>query len=470
MKLHWEVGTDWFDRRYSVIHGRRTVETFDGQPTLDRLREVGRQYGTPTERLDLWQAGLLCTACGAEINGRFAAGTDGELRCWDCARDASGGTENGTRVNVDPTKSVVSESHLHTKSLCDHVVNVATGCKHGCRFCYVPTTPAVDSREEMLDEQANVDDPQDDWGSYLLYRDDLPERLRQALEQRDPSERKQTERGRGVVMLSSGTDCYQDRRAAQITRGVVAELVAHDIPVRILTRSPAVVRDTDLLREAAPHVTVGSSIPSLDTRLVRAMEPNAPPPMTRWEALDRLQQAGVPVFVSMSPTYPTMDDDDFHELLSYFRALGEIVVFHEPINPRGGNFQMCLTAAEQAGYDEVAAELRRMDEDDQYWVEYALEQLDTVQRVATRFDGLHVHSWPDDELLSATSGQLRAQLRAMQRAVSPESFADESVVDESAVDESTTDRADTNETVAPDPDPNQSGLVLSVTSHQPRSR
>ncbi|WP_394337682.1 hypothetical protein [Haloarcula sp. Atlit-120R] len=52
------------------------------------------------------------------------------------------------------------------------------------------------------------------------------------------------------------------------------------------------------------------------------MELNAPPPMTRWQALDELQQAGVSVFVSMSPTYPTMSEDDVHELLSYVRALG----------------------------------------------------------------------------------------------------------------------------------------------------
>ena len=122
-----------------------------------------------------------------------------------------------------------------------------------------------------------------------------------------------------------------------------------------------------------------------------------------------------------------MDEDDFYELLSYFRALGEVVVFHEPINPRGSNFQLCLADAKEAGYDEVVTELERMQDSHQYWVEYALEQLPTVQQVATRFDGLRVHSWPDDQLVQATSGQLRSQLRAMQQAVSPESFSEEEV-------------------------------------------
>lgn len=435
MEINWEFGDSWFERSFQIKRTGQVIDSFDEQPTLDELRKISRRCGPPTDRLDLWQSGLLCQDCGKEINDRFASGPDGRLLCWDCAMGEEGDTENGTRVNTDPTKSVMSESHLHTKSLCDHVVNVATGCKHGCKFCYVPTTPAVESRDEMLDEQADVDDPQQDWGSYLLYRDDLPERLRQVLENRDPSDRKQTDRGRGIVMLSSGTDCYQDRRAAQITRGVVAELVKHEIPVRILTRSPAVVRDTDLLKEAGELVTVGSSIPSLDSALVKAMEPNAPPPMSRWKALDRLQKAGVPVFVSMSPTYPTMCESDFRELLSYFRALGEVVVFHEPINPRGANFEMCLEAAQSIDYDHVVEELQKIKESEQYWIEYALNQINTVQQVATRFDGLHVHSWPDDKLVRATSGQLSSKLCAMQEAVSPESFGDRDRDPESAQSE-----------------------------------
>ncbi|WP_336331047.1 radical SAM domain-containing protein [Haloarcula sp. CGMCC 1.2071] len=103
--------------------------------------------------------------------------------------------------------------------------------------------------------------------------------------------------------------------------------------------------------------------------------------------------------------------------------LGEVVVFHEPINPRAQNFQQCLNVAKQVGYDDVVEELQQMQDSHQYWVEYALNQLNTVQQVATRFDGLDVHSWPDNELVRSTSGQLRSKLRAMQEDVSPESFS-----------------------------------------------
>lgn len=224
-------------------------------------------------------------------------------------------------------------------------------------------------------------------------------------------------------MLSSGTDCYQDRRAAQITRGCVQELLKYEKPVRILTRSPAVVRDLDVFRAADGLVTVGSSIPSFDASLVRALEPNAPPPMARYQALDEIQRAGVPVFVSMSPTYPTMDEDDFWKLLTNFKALGPpTVIFHEPINPRGENFELCLNAVEEAGYGRIADELQKL-QDHQKWMEYALEQINLVQRIADEIDGIQVHSWPDRELINSTSGDLRRKLKRMRKAVSPETFA-----------------------------------------------
>ena len=419
MRLTWERQDGWFDREYTVVDTDGTVvEELGEHPTLDQLRETERRHGT---RIQLWQTGLLCSACGNEINGRFGADLHADLLCWDCALDAHGDEQNTLSVNIDPTETVISESRLHKKSLCDYVINVATGCRHGCKFCYVPTTPGVRNREHILKEQAGVEDAQRDWGSYLLYRDDLPERLYHHLETVDGSDWKDTERGRGVVMLSSGTDCYQDRRTAQITRACVHELVDHDYPVRILTRSPAVTRDLDLFRRADGLVTVGSSIPSMDEEFVQALEPNAPPPSARWEAVNKVRKAGVPRYVSLSPTYPTMDEAEIRAVLTDLRRLEPEVIFHEPINPRGANFQMCMEAASEAGYTELAAELETL-QDHQVWVEYALKQINLVQQVAKEFGGLHIHSWPDRELMQSTSGELRFQLSNMRNAVSPERF------------------------------------------------
>ena len=409
----------WYDRYVNLVYDSGEIAYEFGQnPTLDELREAEREFG---DRINLWQQGLICFSCGNQINDRFSTDIEGHLLCWDCAEEKQTTERGSLRTGIDPTKSVLSESQLHKKSLCDYVINVATGCRHGCKFCYVPSTPAIDARDDMLAEEAEVDDPQQEWGDYLLYRDDLPERLHQGLQNHNFEDWKKTERGRGIVMLSSGTDCYQDRRAAQITRGCVHELINHEIPVRILTRSPNVTRDIDLFKQGGDRITVGSSIPSFNTELVQAIEPNAPPPMQRWKALDQMFREGVSRFVSFSPTYPTMGANEIEEALQWFSAIDPDVVFHEPINPRGKNFQMCIEALQKSGLEEAAEQFERIVDPDE-WVEYALEQIDLVQRKSNEFDNLEVHTWPDDQLIESTNRELKSQLIQMKRSVSPKSI------------------------------------------------
>ncbi|MBZ6494236.1 radical SAM protein [Haloterrigena longa] len=384
---------------------RLIIRGYDGQikgnlppsPKLNRLRELSRSTGGPLERLDLMDVGLQCSECSNPITDRFGASSTSDLICWDCVdSNLAESDARGVTSTIDPTKAVLSSSALHHKNLCNYVINVATGCTHGCKFCYVPSTPNIKMRKDMLNEQVDVEDGQSEWGSYLLYRDDLPERLNRKLERKRTWDA--TPDGRGVVMISSGTDCYQDRRTAQITRGCVIELIKHKKPVRILTRSPAVVRDLDVFKSANGLVTVGSSIPSLDDNLVRSIEPGAPAPTTRLNALEKISNAGVPVYVSMSPTYPTQSRDDLRRLLKEFKTrLDPDVVFHEPINPRGGNFGMTVQAARDAGQIELANELEKLQDRDN-WVEYSKNQLMTVRELGNELD-VPIHLWPDKEFI-----------------------------------------------------------------------
>jgi len=414
-------GGGWYDRYVNLVDESGEIAyEFGKNPTLDELREAEREF---RDRINLWQQGLICFNCGNQINDRFSTDTDGHLLCWDCAQKNHIAERGSLRTGIDPTKSVLSESRLHKKSLCDYVINVATGCRHGCKFCYVPSTPAIHARDNMLAEKAEVDDPQQEWGDYLLYRDDLPERLHQGLYNHDFEDWKKTERGRGIVMLSSGTDCYQDRRAAQITRSCVHELINHDVPVRILTRSPNVIRDIDLFQQADESITVGSSIPSFNTKLVQALEPNAPPPIERWKALDQMFRNGIPRFVSFSPTYPTLREDDIEDALQWFSAINPDVIFHEPINPRGINFQRCVEALQEEGLDEAAKQFERLTDPDE-WVDYALEQIDLVQQKGNEFDNIEIHTWPDDQLIEAADGEIKNQLREMKRSLPPESIGE----------------------------------------------
>ena len=329
-------------------------------------------------------------------------------------------TFDNVTVGEDPTKAVLSESGLNSKHLCDYVINVATGCRHGCKFCYVPSTPAVRTRPEMLKEHANVDNPQQEWGNYVLYRDELPEKLRKHV----PRKRSwnETDRGCGVVGISFGTDCYMDGRAGEITRGVVEVLAENEQYARELTRNPILaLQDSDVFVDAGEYVTIGSSISALDGDQVGAIEPRAPAPEQRIRGLETFNDYGVQTYVSMSPTYPTQSRADLRRLLKRIADLDPAVVFHEPINPRGGNFEMTVQAAREAGELELSRALDQLRERDA-WLEYSLEHFVAVQQIGAEL-GLPVHLWPDDQHIKYTDGAVSKWLQAWKDRQSPEDFA-----------------------------------------------
>lgn len=325
------------------------------------------------------------------------------------------------RTGDDPTQALISESGLNSKHLCDHVVNVATGCRHGCKFCYVPSTPNIRTRPDMLKEHADVDDGQQEWGDYVLYRDGLGEKLDAHLDRKRTW--KETPRGQGIVGVSFSTDCYMDGRAGKITRNVIEALTSHDKYTRVLTRNPILaLQDLDMFQQAGEYVTIGSSIPCMNANEVGAIEPSAPAPKHRLKGLKEFNEHGVQTFVSLSPTYPTQDKNDIRQQLQRVAACDPAVVFHEPINPRGGNFEMTVKAAEDNNQTELAEALQSLRNRDK-WVEYSLEHLSWVQEIGRELE-LPIHLWPDKQLLEHVSEPHRNWLTAWRDRQSPESFAD----------------------------------------------
>lgn len=327
---------------------------------------------------------------------------------------------DGVRTADDPTQAVLSESGLNEKHLCDYVVNVATGCRHGCKFCYVPSTPNIRTRPDMLKEHADVDNPQKEWGQYVLYRDDIVDRIDGILDRKRTWNR--TDRGCGVVGISFGTDCYMDGRAGKITREVVRSLAEHNEYARVLTRNPILaLQDADVFRAAGEYVTIGSSISCLDAEKVRAIEPSAPAPEHRLRGLEEFNDMGVNTYVSMSPTYPTMDKAEMRRQLERVAECDPDVIFHEPINPRSGNFQMTVQAALDAGEEDLHEELDRLRSHDN-WLEYCLRQFVWMQQLGKELD-LPIHLWPDKRQINMTDGAVSEWLQAWKGRQSPEDFA-----------------------------------------------
>ncbi|MFD1588538.1 radical SAM protein [Halorientalis brevis] len=331
----------------------------------------------------------------------------------------------------DPTKAILSESGLNSKHLCDYVVNVATGCRHGCKFCYVPSTPNIRTRPDMLKEQADVENGQKEWGNYVLYRDGLGERLDGHLDRK--WKWRETDRGQGVVGVSFSTDCYMDGRAGEITRNVVEALTNHEKYTRVLTRNPILaLQDLDVFQEAGEYVTIGSSIPCMDADQVGAIEPSAPTPNHRLRGLKEFNEHGIQTFVSMSPTYPTMEYEDLEVQLKRVGECDPAVIFHEPINPRGANFEMTVEAAREAGQTELADSLDAL-RDRERWVEYSTNHLRWVQEIGRDLD-LPVHLWPDKQLIKHVDEDTATWLQSWRDRQSPEEFADRTTPEKSPPD------------------------------------
>lgn len=332
--------------------------------------------------------------------------------------------EQEVRTGNDPTKAVLSKSSLNEKHLCDYVINVATGCRHGCKFCYVPSTPAIRARPDMLKEEADVDSAQKEWGNYVLYRDDIIDRIDGILDRKRTW--KKTRRGCGVVGISFSTDCYMDGRAGKITRQVVRSLADHERYARVLTRNPILaLQDIDIFTSAGKYVTIGSSIPSLDEHRVGAIEPRAPSPEHRLRGLQEFADMGVNTYVSMSPTYPTMTFDEMREQLERLAELDPNVIFHEPINPRSGNFQMTIRAALDSGEEELHSALDRLRSREK-WLDYSLRQFTWVQYIGNELS-LPVHLWPDKRQMNLADPEVKEWLSKWKTRQSPEPFAERDI-------------------------------------------
>jgi DNA repair photolyase len=171
-------------------------------------------------------------------------------------------------------------------------LNPYMGCAHRCTFCYVRGF------------EKRADRPSDDrYGRSIRVKTNVVEVLRRELGRR-------SWKGEGVV-IGAATDPYQPAEGHyRLTRGCVEALAAARNPLSIITRGPLIVRDIDVLTEAARHadVSVMFSVPTLDPRIWKSTEPGTAPPRQRLRALTRLVEAGINAGVGMAPILPGLSD------------------------------------------------------------------------------------------------------------------------------------------------------------------
>jgi DNA repair photolyase len=143
----------------------------------------------------------------------------------------------------------------------------------------------------------------DDFDRKLVVKVNAVERLRAEL--RSPRW------GGDHIAMGTNTDPYQRAEGKyHLTRGIVEVLGEMRNPFSILTKSTLIVRDLDVLTEAAAHTDVRAnfSIGTLDEAVWKASEPGTPHPRRRVEAVRRLNEAGIPCGVLVAPVLPGLSD------------------------------------------------------------------------------------------------------------------------------------------------------------------
>jgi DNA repair photolyase len=191
----------------------------------------------------------------------------------------------------------------------DYVINPYLGCGHGCRYCY-----AAFMRRYARHH------PGAPWGTFVEVKSNLPRVLTSEL---------QRKKNPGRVLFSSVCDPYQPVELKyRLTRQALSILADFGWGVDILTRSPLVTRDLDLLT-AIPGVSVGLSIPTDDEKVRRVLEPHAPPIPARIATLKRLHENGLTPWVFIAPMLP-LNPAWLHELIAPYA--GKVMM--DPLNYR----------------------------------------------------------------------------------------------------------------------------------------
>src|ERR671914_3007949 len=171
-------------------------------------------------------------------------------------------------------------------------LNPYMGCVHRCTFCYVRH---FEHRAER---------PWDGrYGTSIRVKTNVAEVLRRELGR--PSWEREG------IAIGAATDPYQPAEGRyRLTRACLVELAAVANPFSLITRGPLILRDLDVLTEAAARaeVSVNFSVPTLDERVWRTTEPGTAPPRQRLRVLKRLVDAGIKAGVGMAPILPGISD------------------------------------------------------------------------------------------------------------------------------------------------------------------
>jgi len=204
-------------------------------------------------------------------------------------------------------------------------LNPYRGCSHACRYCYAQDV----TRFEMGR----------DWGEVVEVKVNFVQMLSKQL----------AKRPKGTFGLGTVTDPYQPlEKKHELSRGCLIELRRAGSPVSVLTKSDLVLRDVDILSDLEGS-EVGMSLGSVDENISALLEPGAPSPSKRLDALRRLSAEGVDTYVMAAPIVPGLSDSEesLRALVRMTERSGTRRIIWDKFNPKpmaGARLRRALAA------------------------------------------------------------------------------------------------------------------------------
>jgi DNA repair photolyase len=197
-----------------------------------------------------------------------------------------------TRFHEVRAKSALNRVPKQSQVPFRWTINPYRGCSHACTYCFARPT------HTYLDFDAGRD-----FEKEIVVKVNVPEVLRVELAR--PSWKREH------VAIGTNTDPYQWVEGRyKLMRGIWEAFRDFENPCSILTKSPLLLRDLDLLKEIRRVADVSAclSVPTLDEKAWRATEPHTPNPRARLEAVAELNRNGIPTGVLVAPLMPGIND------------------------------------------------------------------------------------------------------------------------------------------------------------------
>lgn len=220
---------------------------------------------------------------------------DAPLRLVGIARLAADGTAIREGYGVE-YRTLASRSILN-RCTAAHMpfawtVNPYRGCEFACKYCYARYTHEFMEMRDGLEFERKI-----------YVKQDTARLLRRELRQVKPEE---------DIAIGTATDPYQPaEKRFEVTRGIVEVLAEQrGLNIGVVTKSQLILRDLELWKRVAEHnnVALHLTVTTMDTELARLLEPRAPRPDLRMDAVRKLSAAGITAGVICAPVLPGITD------------------------------------------------------------------------------------------------------------------------------------------------------------------